>query len=383
MDILDYRRAETLAKTALREWRLPLAHMPPNFIDNGFPLRLESRDQLLLILDTMQEDRFDFYVQEMGGLNPSEIHELVDALSAFAAFHLATFPGKTVQLPLSTFLSQLVIALKLRHLRPRGQILEVGPGCGYLSYFISNDSEITRYHTIEVTESFYILQSLINAQIFQAQYQNHAQIDARGLGIAEMGPLEATEPNKKHYWAFEETSAIHVTRTPRMAQYPWWRLGDLVENNYDVITMNANLTEFSKAALFHYVEVVKRALKQDGFLFCHCQGGGTLDLPTIFGAFQEAGLRALAVLPGSMQETVGARKFVVSNFLFVRGDHSTLGAHTASQVKVPVFDPSCSLLRLMFGLERSGGYLVTRQEILGQVIETLGERTGLTACAAS
>ena len=123
------------------------------------------------------------------------------------------------------------------------------------------------YHTIEVTESFYILQSLINAQIFQAQYQNHAQIDARGLGIAEMGPLEATEPNKKHYWAFEETSAIHVTRTPRMAQYPWWRLGDLVENDYDVITMNANLTEFSKAALFHYVEVVKRALKQDGFLF--------------------------------------------------------------------------------------------------------------------
>ena len=102
MDIIDYRRAETLAKTALREWRLPLAHMPPTFIDNGFPLRLESRDQLLLILDTMQEDRFDFYVQEMGGLNPSEIHELVDALSAFAAFHLATFPGKTVQLPLST-----------------------------------------------------------------------------------------------------------------------------------------------------------------------------------------------------------------------------------------------------------------------------------------
>ena len=154
MDILDYRRAETLAKTALREWRLPLAHMPPTFIDNGFPLRLESRDQLLLILDTMQEDRFDYYVQEMGGLSPSEIHELVDALSAFAGFHLATFPGKTVQLPLSTFLSQLVIAIKLRHLRPRGQVLEVGPGCGYLSYFISNDSEIRRYHTIEVTESF-------------------------------------------------------------------------------------------------------------------------------------------------------------------------------------------------------------------------------------
>ena len=59
IDILDYRRAETLAKTALREWRLPLAHMPPTFIDNGFPPHPESRDQALLIVDTMQEDRFD------------------------------------------------------------------------------------------------------------------------------------------------------------------------------------------------------------------------------------------------------------------------------------------------------------------------------------
>ena len=82
----------------------------------------------------------------MGGLRPSEIRELVDALSASAAFHMTTFPEKTVQLPLSTFLSQLVIALKLRRLQPRGQVLEVGAGCGNLSYFIANDPEITRTH---------------------------------------------------------------------------------------------------------------------------------------------------------------------------------------------------------------------------------------------
>ena len=82
----------------------------------------------------------------MGGLRPSEIRELVDALSAFAAFHMTAFPGRTVQLPLSTFLSQLVIALKPRHLQPRGQVLEVGAGCGYLSYFIANDPEITPTH---------------------------------------------------------------------------------------------------------------------------------------------------------------------------------------------------------------------------------------------
>ncbi|MEC8246803.1 MAG: hypothetical protein VX019_02000 [Pseudomonadota bacterium] len=51
---------------------------------------------------------------------------MVDALSAFAAFHMTTFSGKTVQLPLSTFVSQLVTPLKLRHLQPRGQVLEVG-----------------------------------------------------------------------------------------------------------------------------------------------------------------------------------------------------------------------------------------------------------------
>ena len=63
-----------------------------------------------------------------------------------------------------------------------------------------------------------------------------------------MGPMEATEPNKKHYWAFGEP-VIQVTRTPRMSQFPWWRLGDLVENNYDVI-MNANLTEFNEPPFF-------------------------------------------------------------------------------------------------------------------------------------
>ena len=82
----------------------------------------------------------------MGGLRPSEIRELVDALSAFAAFHMTALPGRTVQLPLSTFLSQLVIGLKMRHLQPRGQVLEAGAGCGHLSYFIANDPEITRTH---------------------------------------------------------------------------------------------------------------------------------------------------------------------------------------------------------------------------------------------
>ena len=82
----------------------------------------------------------------MGGLRPSEIREMVGALSDFAAFHMTTFPGRNVQLPLSTSPSQLVIALKLRRLQPRGQVLEVGAGCGYLSYFIANDPEITPTH---------------------------------------------------------------------------------------------------------------------------------------------------------------------------------------------------------------------------------------------
>lgn len=367
MDVTSYRRAEALGKSSLRDWRLPYAHMPPTFVDHGFPVRIESVDDLLLILDTMQEDRFDMFVQELRGLSNEEVQELITAMTQFVGFYLAHFPGEEVQIPLSTFIGQLAIAIKIRQLPNRKSVLEVGPGCGYISYFIRNDAAIERYHTVETTESFYLLQSMLNASIFGATYRNHARIDGRGTGIGNLGALEGREANAKHFWAFEDYYALDIERTPRMEMFPWWKLGEVMDNSYDLIMMNANLTEFSHGAFLHYLNITMKTLAPEGYVFCQCQGGGELELSMILNTMFEEGLYPVAMLPGSMRKLEEDRQFVVSNFLFVRRTHSSIPEKPSLEHSIPKIDTSDPLSRAVFGFDRQPQHMVPRLQALNLV----------------
>ncbi|MCP6726327.1 hypothetical protein NL526_30170, partial [Klebsiella pneumoniae] len=70
----------------------------------------------------------------------------------------------------------------------------------------------------------------------------------------------------------------------RCFHYPWWTLGTLHERvgRYDVVTSNANLNEFTRNALYEYLTIFSRVMKDDGIFLIQCTGfpahGSTEDL---------------------------------------------------------------------------------------------------------
>lgn len=40
-----------------------------------------------------------------------------------------------------------------------------------------------------------------------------------------------------------------MERRPRAEHFPWWRLDQVFRRRYEVVTSNANLTEFNEPAL--------------------------------------------------------------------------------------------------------------------------------------
>src|ERR1043165_5203740 len=105
MDVTQYRRAEKAARRALRSWRQGQMMRPAVFERDGFPTRIESMADLLEVIDTPQEGRFDLYMKELGGLEATrEVPGFVSALTNFARFFAATFHDPNVRLPLSTML---------------------------------------------------------------------------------------------------------------------------------------------------------------------------------------------------------------------------------------------------------------------------------------
>ena len=82
----------------------------------------------------------------------------------------------------------------------------------------------------------------------------------------------------------------------RCFHYPWWTLGKLHDGigKYDVVTSNANLNEFTRNALYEYLTIFSRAMKDDGIFLIQCTGfpahGSTEDLMEVLNKFGFASL---------------------------------------------------------------------------------------------
>lgn len=238
IDHLSYRAAESIASSDVS---LQQAYVPASFRGDGnIPTRVESIQDLRHMLDTMQEHRFDGYMQEIHGLSDDEhksIRAQIDLLTEMQIIH---FPDHTPIKPLDTIMSAWALWKKLTVARPNAKtILEIGPGCGYLSCFLAANSNVTNYTQIESCESFYLLQSMVNAMSFGARI------------------WEAALENK-----CGDQTVWHL---------PWWRVREILPA-YDVITANACLCEFTDRAFSDYVNLFDQCATPDTLLLVQCTG---------------------------------------------------------------------------------------------------------------
>lgn len=290
MDIASYRRAEALARQSATSWRLEQAHYPVTFAALGFPIRVESTADLLQLTDMFQEGRAERYQAECGGLSAEDFEGICKALTGWARWAAQTFHVKRAPLPLDTMLSAWALFEKFcRWVPDFDNVLEIGPGCGYLAWFMRR-RPATRYVQVEATESLYHLQALVNARCFGRAVKDFAAMtpNTEGLEISSVG-----------------AQCHHV---------PWWAIDEARKRPYDIITSNANLREFSAAALAQYAKLIGDTLTAHGALIVQCLGDGAISRGEVLSVLKQAGLKLIfAGGPG-----VDRRPFAVGNYLFVR-----------------------------------------------------------------
>jgi hypothetical protein len=365
MDIGSYRLNERLANASIPSWRLKAIHGAHVFASAGFPMHIESTDELLNLLDTMQENRFDSFINELGGLDDAEQAAFVEALADYCLFFRINFPGKEALMPLSTMIAHFTLAKKLRGLGAR-RILEIGPGCGYLSFFLKDWNGLEKYCQIETAESFYLLQNLVNKYVFGHQFRECAQGDWAGQAAS---PIVSTAAFQGAH--VEISQRIALSLPARCWHYPWWRLGELVEQRFDVVTSNANLNEFSRGAFDQYVWLIDRVLAPEGCMLVQCPGGGPLPMDYIFQQLLSIRLMPVAIVDGNA-DALGGPTFALPNILFVREKHPSFAKYAGVPLTLPRFDANDPLLRNVYlPGSNAGRRLRSATEILAAVADRL------------
>jgi len=377
IDAAAYRANETNAKRAIASWRLSNINDPYVFQNQGFPVRADSFLDLAQILDTMQEGRFDYYMKEIGGFTDEDTSFFVKVCLDYIDFYCSFFQRERVVVPLSTLISHFVIYKKLLGYKPRFErLLEIGPGCGYLSFFLRDHKPLLDYTQIESTESFYLLQSHINSHVFGSLFAEHAvsrqALDDHGVYIPKLD-----WHNPFHY---EAQNIIGVETPATCNHYPWWRIGDAARRRYDIVTSNANLNEFSREALFQYLSLIREVLADDGIVLAQCLGGGPPTYDTIFANMKSAGFVPAALIQGVNDP---GRVFVVSNAVFVGEKHPLFAQFADKPPQFPMIDRELSFVNTMFFLneeQRQEKRVLGIADILRAILERI-ERAGTTAKA--
>lgn len=225
----DYEAAEQHAIKLL-----PVTHedniwgINPNEADHAGILRVKDFHGLSPLLDRMHiPERFACFQHELGGLNNDDTSRVVQAARAVDALQ-GKYMGGVKHTPFSTLLAAFAIWRKMKDAKPDAKsVLEVGPGSGFTALYFAQDPDITRYVSIESTQTYYLLQSMVNDEAF-------------GDTIAEA----AKEP-------------IEIKADPRALHIPWWKVALIFPDavKYDVITANACLNEMSDKALERYLNL--------------------------------------------------------------------------------------------------------------------------------
>ncbi len=266
LDFSTYRFYEKIAKSQLPNWRIQALFNLDVFQKTGFPIRIESNLELRTIIDTMQEERFEPILNELHGLSEEEYERYLNALESNVRLQLQMYPHLEPLPPFDAMLHALLVNLRLESLKPEFKsLLEIGPGCGYNSFYLKDKNTLENYSVTDACESFYLLQNQVNQYCFGNNYEQKVPLDLnyngpeinRKLGLSDITLTEIDD----HSCNIVNNNVI------KCSHYPWWQLGNLYDNEstFDIVMSNSNLLEFSKGALVYYLDFIHKKLDSNGY----------------------------------------------------------------------------------------------------------------------
>lgn len=363
LDIATYRHQQALAQQNLDHWLFRGMQSPAHFTGVGFPTQVESLAELRVLLGLMHEGRFDTFMAELGGLTAPEFDILCERLVRHARFAARTFQAKTVRLPLSSMIAHMVLMKRLTGFDPAfSTIVEIGPGDGHTGYFLEGHAPLKEYWQVEVTETYYLLQHALGMELFGDGFVEHA---FGHYAAARPGPLSGNASG----WDRPE---VKVPRPEKVHHIPWWRLGDVPQDHFDIVTSNANLNEFSEGAFHQYVGLFHRWLKPSGALIVHCIGGGKLSINTVLTGLLNSGFALVVADIAPMRfGQPGSQVHALENLVLVKEGHPLYNPFAGNELSLPRLDTSIEFVRRMFVRDEPGRRAYSVAEVESEVSKRL------------
>lgn len=329
IDINYYRAYENKAKDNLSSWIFSQKYNLDIFEKVGFPVRLTNIQQTRQIFDTMQENRFTKFMNEIAGLTDDELEMFIASSIKSIEFQSEFFPKKDSFIPFDSLMNTFVTFKKINAFKPYcKRIFEIGPGSGSFSFHLENFNYLEEYSYTDACESFYMLQNNINFFLFKNLFTQHV--------LEDNTPEYFIDKNNKNYLQGGFEKRFYVNNKTKDSNiicnaYPWWKLGRFNESEekYDVITSNANLNEFNEGALNDYLTIINNKLNDDGIVFAHCTGSvhGGHNIQYLFNKLYANKFAIICMLRGDNSYTCPEsnvyinKLFTLDNLIFVGEKH--------------------------------------------------------------
>ena len=207
---------------------------PITHIKQNDPVDVKTKNELLSFVDTMHDNRFDQTFRLLNGLSSDEFDKYSAILKN--SFEITNFiNNKEINIPSSSLIRHLYQFRLINQNFPNAKnILEVGPGSGYLTCLLSlNDCSVI---TFEVTKALFIWQHILLKKLNYISDIDNISFDKKSETFTA-----DFDPNK-------------------VIQFPWWNIPKVSSfNNLDLIVANHVLCEMHPASRKHLLKIANQS----------------------------------------------------------------------------------------------------------------------------
>lgn len=265
LDANMYRMFENISKSMSVSFREHDRQYPEAFEKTNFPTRINSTSEVHKLCNWNSAGVFDSLIRHTCGLSDNDIEFICVAMEEFVAFQKTFFPYGLIYLPFEQFYKSLILYKIANSIGVTDNIFEIGPGVGTNSYFFG--TKMKKYVSTEVTESFYVLQSMLYSFLFRDEF-----CDVIWDGVQEYSRCYSTQKQTADIYP----AILQNDIAKRVFQYPYWKQDILFqsEDKFELIMSNANLLEMNTEALESYLQLIRHKISNNGyFMFFGCGYG--------------------------------------------------------------------------------------------------------------
>ena len=359
-DIGSYNLAEKWALQGLHSADWAKSFSPYLFKSTNFPTQIETLQELPMLFESMTSISREDMLTETRGLSDADLDLLKKVSKEFVKFFMTTFHSNDIVFPSETLLREFLNYATILPRLTNSDVLDIGSGLGYLPLFFQSGVSPRTYRHFDVTQSFFISQSLFCSYVFEERYRDLSLERNSTTEIGSHNDVDFGRDNGRFF-----PVRLKVPSKVSFEGIPWWKLDRLWQRKYDLVISNANVFEMDPMAFFILFAGVRKALKPDGMIIHRGLGFSktVFSSSQLFRYWEQFGFRALSfVTPKSGHAPVGAEVVILVGPKHPDYDRAT------SDFSTPFLASDVPVVREMLNLDKPTRPNPDWNDLLGTIL---------------